>query len=388
MLMDVVAVAGAAAADEASSGVLSLLMGLALAVLFAALLTTVGRRRKNNNKDKEMEKDVKPSLCRSVNYHFTRNCNYECGFCFHTSKTKDTLHIDQIKQGLRKLKDAGMEKINFSGGEPFLHAPLLGQMVDFCKQELNLNVHIVSNGSLIREQWMEEHAANLDYLSISCDSFDPVTNETIGRRARKSSGDNQADIARRVAGWCNMYDVVFKINTVVNSYNKDEDMSSLITELQPQRWKLFQTLLLKGENMGGDDLRDARRFSTTSEEFDAFVQRHKHLNPVPENNEDMRDSYLILDEQMRFLDCRNNEKKPSRSILDVPVEEALKDSGFDVEAFVRRGGVYTYSKAELAAATAAAAAAAALAAGSGSSSSCCGSSDETPDIEDLQVRRR
>lgn len=24
---------------------------------------------------------------RSVNYHFTRQCNYQCGFCFHTAKT-------------------------------------------------------------------------------------------------------------------------------------------------------------------------------------------------------------------------------------------------------------------------------------------------------------
>ncbi|KAH3716536.1 hypothetical protein DPMN_059260 [Dreissena polymorpha] len=23
----------------------------------------------------------------SVNYHFTRKCNYTCGFCFHTAKT-------------------------------------------------------------------------------------------------------------------------------------------------------------------------------------------------------------------------------------------------------------------------------------------------------------
>jgi hypothetical protein len=23
----------------------------------------------------------------SVNYHFTRRCNYECGFCFHIAKT-------------------------------------------------------------------------------------------------------------------------------------------------------------------------------------------------------------------------------------------------------------------------------------------------------------
>lgn len=32
-----------------------------------------------------------------------------------------------------------------------------------------------------------------------------------------------------------MYNVLFKINTVVNTYNADEDMSTQITELNPIR---------------------------------------------------------------------------------------------------------------------------------------------------------
>ena len=43
----------------------------------------------------------------------------------------------------------------------------------------------------------------------------------------------------------------------------------------------------------------------------------------------MKDSYLLLDEKMRFLNCRNGKKEPSKSILDVGVEAALNESGFD-----------------------------------------------------------
>ena len=47
-----------------------------------------------------------------------------------------------------------MKKINFSGGEPFFKDKLLGQLVEFCKAELKLeSVTIVSNGSLIKEEW-------------------------------------------------------------------------------------------------------------------------------------------------------------------------------------------------------------------------------------------
>lgn len=45
----------------------------------------------------------------SVNYHFTRQCNYACGFCFHTAKTSFVLPLEDAKRGLLLLKNAGKE---------------------------------------------------------------------------------------------------------------------------------------------------------------------------------------------------------------------------------------------------------------------------------------
>lgn len=73
-----------------------------------------------------------------------------------------------------------MEKINFSGGEPFLpqRGNHLGEMVKFCKEELKLpSVTIVSNGSLIREGWFKAYGKYLDIIAISCDSFIEETNK-------------------------------------------------------------------------------------------------------------------------------------------------------------------------------------------------------------------
>lgn len=47
----------------------------------------------------------------SVNYHFTRKCNYKCGFCFHTAKTSFVLPLEEAKKGLKLLKESG-EYIN------------------------------------------------------------------------------------------------------------------------------------------------------------------------------------------------------------------------------------------------------------------------------------
>ncbi|XP_062325665.1 S-adenosylmethionine-dependent nucleotide dehydratase RSAD2 [Osmerus eperlanus] len=284
----------------------------------------------------------------SVNYHFTRQCNYKCGFCFHTAKTSFVLPIEEAKKGLKLLKEAGLEKINFSGGEPFLHdrGDFLGKLVQYCKQDLQLpSVSIVSNGSLIKERWFQKYGEYLDILAISCDSFNEETNQLIGRaQGRKSHLDN----LHKVRNWCCNYKVAFKINSVINTFNMDEDMSENITQLDPVRWKVFQCLLIDGENAGENSLREAERFVISNQHFQDFLDRHSSISClVPESNQKMRDSYLILDEYMRFLDCTQGRKDPSKSILDVGVETAIQFSGFDEKMFLKRGGKYVWSKADM-----------------------------------------
>ena len=50
---------------------------------------------------------------------------------------------------------------------------------------------------------------------------------------------------------------------------------------------------------------------------------------------------------MRFLDCRSGAKVPSKSLLDVGVKNAIDASGFDEQMFFKRGGKYTWSKADM-----------------------------------------
>uniref|UniRef100_A0A452T9P3 S-adenosylmethionine-dependent nucleotide dehydratase RSAD2 n=1 Tax=Ursus maritimus TaxID=29073 RepID=A0A452T9P3_URSMA len=281
----------------------------------------------------EEEGADQPTTPTSVNYHFTRQCNYKCGFCFHTAKTSFVLPLAEAKRGLRLLQEAGMEKINDSGGEPFIHdrGEYLGKLVRFCKEELGLpSVSIVSNGSLIRERWFQNYGEYLDILAISCDSFDEQVNVLIGRGQGKK---NHVENLQKLRAWCREYRVAFKINSVINRFNVDEDMREQIKALNPVRWKVFQCLLIEGENSG---------------DFEGFLDRHKEVSClVPESNQKMKDSYLILDEYMRFLNCQNGRKDPSKSILDVGVEEAIKFSGFDEKMFLKRGGKYVWSKADL-----------------------------------------
>ncbi|RIB25975.1 hypothetical protein C2G38_2066148 [Gigaspora rosea] len=235
-----------------------------------------------------------------------------------------------------------MKKINFAGGEPFLYPKYLAELMDFCKNELKLeSVSIISNGSKIKRTWLQKNRDNLDILAISCDSFDEETNIKIGR----GSGQHVKNLYE-IAEWCHQMGIKFKLNTVVNAFNWEENMNEHIEILAPFRWKCFQVLILENENGGFDGtLRDARRFKISTEKFEAFVERHKtQKSIVKEPNNIMKNSYLILDEYLRFLNCTNDEKVPSDSLLDVDVDTALQQAGWDESAFFQRQGIYNWSK--------------------------------------------
>jgi radical S-adenosyl methionine domain-containing protein 2 len=246
-------------------------------------------------------------------------------------------------------------QINFAGGEPFLNDIMLGELCKY-SHELGMAVSIISNGSLIRPYWMTLYGEFVDVLGVSVDSFDPQTNAAIGRGG--DANNQHAERVLRVRALCAEHDIIFKMNTVVCSLNWQEDMADHVRKLDPKRWKVFQVLLLKDENSGGPgELRDARPLVISNDQFWSFVNRHRGKGVddvlIPEPNDVMQNSYLLLDEELRFLDCSNGGKIPSKSILEVGVEAALMQAGFDDDAFMKRGGVYEWSRARTTSSTSA-----------------------------------
>ncbi|CAE6449169.1 unnamed protein product [Rhizoctonia solani] len=285
-------------------------------------------------------------LLRFIDHLRFRQCNYECTFCFHTSKNSFILPLDQAKEALRALADAGMRKLNISGGEPFLHPAYLGEVFKFCKEELGLeSTSVVNNGSKVTEKWLDQYGPHLDIMAISCDTFEVDTDLKHGR----AENGKPTHIRRvfEVVQWCKERGIRVKLNSVITKHNFEEDMNTSISELAPFRWKVFQVLLLEGENDGAENgaLRDARDLLITKNQFQSFLDRHKEQTClVPEDNDAMKDSYLLLDEEMRFLNCSQSGKTPGRSVLEVGVPQAMQDAGFDNKAFIERGGVFEWTR--------------------------------------------
>lgn len=238
------------------------------------------------------------------------------------------------------LKEAGMRKVNFAGGEPFMNAKFLGQLAQYCKSTLALeSVSIVTNGSKVTPTWLATYGQYVDIMAVSCDSFDEATNVKIGRGTGK-----HLQKFTQLAELCEEHGVMFKVNTVVNRHNWREDMNAAIRAIGPKRWKCFQVLIIDEENGGGDGtLRDAREFRISDEEFRDFCGRHQDNECfVPEGNGVMKSSYLLLDEYLCFLN--KGVKGKTESILEIGVEEAMKGVYWDEEGFRERGGRYDWTK--------------------------------------------
>jgi radical S-adenosyl methionine domain-containing protein 2 len=257
---------------------------------------------------------------------------------------------EDMKRGLRLLKQAGMRKINFAGGEPFLYPQKLGLLCQYCKEVLGLeSVSIITNGTKVTKTWLDKYGQFVDVMGVSCDSFNEKINELIGR----GTGENVQQLFC-IRDWCRELKIKFKLNTVVCKLNWQEDMVSIIQELQPFRWKCFQVLFVEDENDASTAdtaldkrKRDARELLITTEQWQSFCEKHQHLDAFfPEPNDLMASSYLILDEYMCFLDKGKGKEKQSKSILEVGVARALEDVYFDRAAFIKRGGEYDWSKEE------------------------------------------
>ena len=151
----------------------------------------------------------------SVNWFPHRVCNYKCQFCFHTSTNDYILPLDEAKRALRLLADAGMKKLNISGGEPFLQPVYIGEVFKYCKEELHIeSCSVVNNGSKVTERWLDTYGKYLDVMAISCDSFDPETNLMQGR-AENGTSATHVNVVFRVAQQAKERGIKVKINTVV-----------------------------------------------------------------------------------------------------------------------------------------------------------------------------
>ena len=281
----------------------------------------------------------------AVNYHLWKPCNMRCAFCFATFQDIDPLILPKGHLGrdgcisvVESLAEAGFRKINFAGGEPTL-CPWLPDLIRRAKA-LGLTTSIVTNGSRVTTEWLDTIGGNLDWIALSIDSVEPGTLIEIGRTTK--SGPMSEDDYLYVVGLIRQNDIRIKVNTVVTSLNLGEDLRSFVMKARPERWKILQVLPVKGQNDLAVD-----RHIVSNDDFDRFVSLCRSVEAygvavVPESNDLMTGSYVMVDPAGRFFDNVSGTHSYGRSIIEVGVEEALKDVSVNAGRFLARSGLYDW----------------------------------------------
>ena len=127
--------------------------------------------------------------------------------------------------------------------------------------------------------------------------------------------------------------------------NYNEVLAGFIAKARPERWKLLQVLPVRGQNDGVVD-----NLLITSEEFAHYVERNRNVESrgivvVPECNDLLTGSYVMVDPAGRFFDNVAGTHVYSRPINQVGVDAALREVSVDPDKFQLREGLYEWRRA-------------------------------------------
>lgn len=268
-----------------------------------------------------------------------------CKFCYATFHDYEKGFLPKghlpkeasIKLIKAMAENGAIRKITFAGGEPTL-CPWLPELVAHAKS-LGLTTMLISNGTRLSDEYLDLLKGNMDWIGLSIDSLSRGSNMKSGRCANGFVPEEQT--YRALVERIQAKGFRLKINTVVTQINKDEVMASFINWAAPERWKIMQVLPVEGQN---DD--DIDRLMVNEVEFREFVCRNtrteNRIKVIPESNNCITGSYLMIDPAGHFFDDTKGCYTYSSPILEVGLEEALGQITFDAEKFSARGGMYDW----------------------------------------------
>ena len=282
---------------------------------------------------------MKDEILKSINWHITTSCNYKCDFCYVKKLDTEIVDLNEAFSVLEMLKDTktdafDIEKINFVGGEPFLH-PLFYELLEKAS-DMGFTTSIVTNGSLINRQNVGKIAEYTDWIGLSVDSMSNEKEAELGR-----GKGNHVSHAIEVSDMVHEYGMKLKLNTTVTKLTYQENMHQLVHRMNPHRWKAFQVLHIEGQN---DEC--MKKLAITDNEFKDFIERHKHIRlsggekPVFESNDDMTGSYVILSPSGKIISNSGGRYQTFEFDDFLSNPQCVVDVG----KYLGRGGVYDWKK--------------------------------------------
>ncbi len=145
------------------------------------------------------------------------NCNLSCIFCELPCNVAP-MPEDHVAKILNTLKNLGVAKIHFSGGEVFLHPDIFSILENACN--MGLQVNLTTNGTLLDKEKIQRLAdIGVHSVTISLDAMDAKLHDKL--RGKKGAFKAAVKAIQKIAEQKKKKPKL-RINTVLTSLNAQE----------------------------------------------------------------------------------------------------------------------------------------------------------------------
>lgn len=235
-------------------------------------------------------------MIKSVCWNLTSECNLNCQYCFR-ELNEEAQNFEKNLVVLNNLKEMGVERITFSGGEPFLYPKILELIKE--AHDMGFTCYIVSNGSLLNADNVRECLRYIDKISFSCDSTKAYINDHIGRGA--DSYEHVKGLIPEIRKYYGPDRLMIDINTVVTStlLNDLKEVDVMFKKINSElsmygisNWKIIRFYPLRGYAKENKDLYwiDDDIFARIKEYFGSV---ESFVNVDVRDIEDMDNDYIV-----------------------------------------------------------------------------------------------
>lgn len=257
-----------------------------------------------------------------VCWNLTSLCNEDCMYCFRELNERQ-LKAQQNLKVIDKLLALGVERITYCGGEPLLY-PNLIELMKYSKS-LGITNNIITNGSLLNEDNLDDYMPFIDKITFSIDSPSDYVNCSIGR------GKHHYEHIKRILPLIHQKypHVIIEINSVVTRESiKEVDymFESIAGELSfygIKKWKISRFCPLRGYAKARENL-----FSLPDKVFDAIKNKYDGQKAMFEisvrDYSDINENIIVSPKGALKTSQGTNETVLVDSILDTPTEDISK----------------------------------------------------------------
>lgn len=221
-----------------------------------------------------------------VCWNITSRCNKNCKYCFKF--TKKELSLEKNKKILKNLVERKVERIAWTGGEPYLYEDLK-ELLKLSKENNIIN-YVNTNATLLNKDNLKENIEYVDRLIISLDFLDDDLNEEFG--IGKDYFKHVSELLKIIKEI--KPDIEIRINTVVfkNNINKLEDLYNELLKYDIDYWKLIRFFPIRGKAVEENDL------GVTDEEFikvrENFENRKQKFEIVINGETELKERHVIV----------------------------------------------------------------------------------------------